>query len=477
MLAPLASGKTRVCHRIGDMGGGTFSSVTELARAVRERDVSSEELVKLHLARIEGVNPRLNAVVTLAPDAALAEARRADEEGAHGAHRGPLHGVPMTIKDSLATAGIVTTAGTPGLRTHVPDDDATVVARLRAAGAILLGKTNTPEITLRFITDNAVYGRTNNPHALERMPGGSSGGAASIVAAGGSPFDIGTDTGGSIRVPSHFCGVAGLKPTAYRVPRTGHIPGLELAMLADLTQVGPIARKVEDLELLLGVLAGVDFRDPDVIPMPLPPSSSVRIESLRAAVYTDNGVTPPTEDTARVILAAAQHLSEAGVRLESARLPGAEHASELWMKLTTSDGGATVARYLESLGTKTMHPFLEWTQRGQDVPTSTYAKTLAEWKAFRRDGLRFLESYDVILCPVNATPAPRHGEPTPFNYTYAYNLLGWPVVVVRCGESAEGLPIGGQIVAHPWREDVALAVARLLESAFGGFRPPKGLDA
>ena len=200
-----------------------YSSVKAIAEAIREKEVSAVEVVQAHLDRIDEVNERLNAVVHLCAERALDEAREADAALARGESKGPLHGVPMTLKDSLDTEGVVTTGGTTGRRDFVPDQDATVTARLRAAGAVLLGKTNTPELTMAGETDNLVYGRTNNPFNLERIPGGSSGGAAAIVCAGGSPFDIGSDTGGSVRMPSHFCGIAGIKPNSGRVPRTGHI--------------------------------------------------------------------------------------------------------------------------------------------------------------------------------------------------------------------------------------------------------------
>jgi amidase len=197
-------------------------------------------------------------------EVALDEARRADDQLMRGEIRGPLHGVPMTIKDSLDTAGVVTTAGTKGRAAYIPNQDATVVARLRDAGAILLGKTNTPELTATGITDNYVYGRTNNPYDVTRTAGGSSGGAAAIIATGGVPFDIGSDTGGSIRMPSHYCGIAGIKPTAGRVPRTGHILSFDIGHIDLLTHIGPLARYVEDLVLLLPIISGVDWYDPSI---------------------------------------------------------------------------------------------------------------------------------------------------------------------------------------------------------------------
>jgi amidase len=212
-----------------------FAPVTELAEAIRAKHVSSLEVVRACLRRIAEVNPTINAVVRLADDAED-RARTADAALAAGAEHGPLHGVPFTIKDSLDTAGLVTTAGTTGWAGRVPGRDATVVARLKAAGGILLGKTNTPEFTWSDETDNLVYGRTNNPYDPERTPGGSSGGPGAIVAAGGSPFDIGSDTGDSIRQPSHVCGIAGIKPTSGRVPRTGHTPSFR-GILESLTQL------------------------------------------------------------------------------------------------------------------------------------------------------------------------------------------------------------------------------------------------
>ncbi len=230
------------------------SSVSSLAHAIQAKQVSSVEVVQACLDRIDEVNPTLNAVVQLAPGATEA-ARAADEALARGDLFGPLHGVPMVIKDSLDTKGVISTGGTKGRENFVPAEDATVVRRLKEAGAILLGKTNTPELTLSFETTNLVYGRTNNPWDTSRTSGGSSGGAAAIVAAAGAPFDIGSDFGGSIRLPAHFCGIAGLKPSAGRVPRTGHIYPFG-GVQDSFQQLGPLARYVEDLALILPLIAG-----------------------------------------------------------------------------------------------------------------------------------------------------------------------------------------------------------------------------
>src|SRR2546426_3819020 len=342
-----------------------YASATTLARAIRAKEISSAEVVHAYLQRIEAVNPQLNAVVQLRAEAAQAEARAADAALARGQLLGPLHGVPMTIKDSLDTAGVITTGGAKGRATLVPEQDATVVARLRAAGAILLGKTNTPELTLSGETDNLVYGRTNNPYDVSRTPGGSSGGAGAILAAGGSVLDIGSDTGGSIRLPAHFCGIAGIKPTSGRVPRTGHIVPFGMGAVDALTQLGPMARYVEDLILTLPIIAGVDWRDPAIVPMPLGDPKAVNITGLRIAMYTDNGIMSPTPETAAAVRAAATALAEPGASVEEDRPAVLERTADLADSLSGGDGRAWVRRLLRQAGTVEMHPLLR--QRFDEV--------------------------------------------------------------------------------------------------------------
>jgi amidase len=471
--ANLESQERGEVRRGSTMNGWIHASAAYTARAIQAGEVSSVEVISAYLERIDAINPRLNAVVQTTAEVALQRAREADMALARGVVWGPLHGVPMTIKDSFETAGVVTTAGTKGLESYTPARDASVVARLRSAGAILLGKTNVPEITLHFTTDNYVYGRTNNPYDPARIPAGSSGGAAAIVAACGSSFDIGSDTGGSIRIPAHFCGIAGLKPTAGRVPRTGHIPFLEFGATEAFTQVGPLARWVEDLTLILSIITGPDGVDPAVVPMPLRDPASVELKALRVTYYSDIGLAPPpSAETSVAVQDATAALAEVGASVREAYPPGVDNAPSLWFEIFVADGGAGVRRLLEKLGTKRMHPFIEWTQQGEDLPSSEYSQLLVRWNQLLSDALAFFENYDVIICPVNATPATLHGEPTPFKYTYLYNLLGWPVAVVRCATSPEGLPIGVQIVARPWREDVALAVAGFFENTFGGWQEP-----
>jgi amidase len=314
-----------------------YLSATDLARAIRQRKVSAEEVINAYLQRIEAINPKINAIVQLTADTAREQAREADVALAHGKSKGPLHGVPMTIKDLFETAGVICAAGTQGRATFVPTQDATVVARLRTAGAILLGKTNVSEVGFAPETDNLVYKWTDNPYDRSRTPGGSSGGEAAIIAAGGSPLGIGSDAGGSIRLPCHFCGIAGLKPTSGRVPRTGNIPPPGGA-LDTLWQPGPMARFVEDLILTLPIIAGVDGRDPGIIPMPLGDPRTVNLKSLRVALYTDNGILPPTPATATTVQTAAKALSDAGLMVEEARPAGIEQSFDLFWGLVAADG-------------------------------------------------------------------------------------------------------------------------------------------
>lgn len=454
-----------------------FRSATALAGMIRAGEVSSVEVVEACLARIDQVNPRINAVVRLAGDA-LDRARVADAALARGEVAGPLHGVPFTIKDSLDTAGVITTAGTVGWARRVPTRDATVVARLRAAGGILLGKTNTPEFTWSDETDNDVYGRTSNPYDLDRTPGGSSGGPGAIVAAGGSPFDIGSDTGDSIRQPSHVCGIAGLKPTSGRVPRTGHWPGFE-GILESLTQLGPMARRVEDLALLLPIIAGPDGEDPHVAPVPLGDPSAVAVDRLRVAVFTDNGIRTPTPATVEAVEAAAEALVAAGAQVERRLPPGLRDAWEAWDALIHADGWAWLRRLIAAAGTPGMGSYD--TRTGWLTPSAPLAgpdltALVERADAIRSRLLRWMQGTDLLLCPAMPQPAIRHGESTAswFGDTYSdvHNLTGWPAVVVRGGTSPEGLPIGVQLVAQPWREDVALAGAGVVEAASGGWRPP-----
>jgi amidase len=443
--------------------------------------VSSQEAVEACLERIAAVNPRINAVVALADDA-LDRARAADAlAAAEQEPLPPLHGVPFTIKDSIDTAGLVTTAGSVGWRARVPERDATVVARLRAAGGILVGKTNTPEFTWSDETDNDLFGRTNNPYDLERTPGGSSGGAAAIVAAGGVPFDIGSDTGDSIRQPAHVCGIAGLKPTSGRVPQTGAWPSFA-GIAGSLQQLGPLARRVDDLALILPIIAGPDGEDPRVPPVTsgLGGPDDIDIPSLRVVAFTDNGLRTPTPETVRTVEAAATALEAAGAHVEWQVPPGIGDAWDTWDRLIRNDGFAWLHRLIEGAGTAGWGSYATrgWIDPRPPVPGDELSALLEHADLVRSRLLHWFSGTgaDAIVCPAMPQPAIRHGDSNAawFGDTYSdvHNLTGWPAAVVRGGTSDEGLPIGVQLVARPWREDVALAAARVVEDGSGGWRPP-----
>lgn len=456
----------------------TSSGAAELIALQRRREVSAAEVVASHLERIEAVNPALNAVVQLRADAARAEAENADAALARGDERWPLHGLPLTVKDCFAVAGLPATNGTLGRAGSVPDQDDVVVSRLRRAGAIVLGKTNCPELLLAFETDNLVYGRTNNPYALDRTPGGSSGGEAAIVAAGGSPLGLGSDSGGSIRVPAHFCGIVGLKPTHGRVPIASTVSPT-LGVMSRLRSIGPLARSVADLALALPVLAGPDRRDPWTLPVELRDPEQVDVSRLRVAWFGDDGMIHPSPEIQEAVRSAAGALASAGAEVEEARPQGFEKAFDIYTGATAADGGAAPRAALRMLGTTETSPLLESMLRRlaeRETSVAGLNAHLVAWDLLRGSMLAFMAGYDVVLCPVAATAALRHGETSDrleaFGYAFAFNLTGWPVVTLRAGTSAEGLPIGVQVAAAPWHEDVALAAAAQIEQRSRGFAPP-----
>jgi amidase len=344
----------------------------------------------------------------------------------------------------------------------------------------MLGKTNLPEFAVAFEADNLVYGRTNNPYDLLRTPGGSSGGEAAIIASAGSPLGLATDAAGSIRWPAHCCGIAGIKPTRGRVPLTGAFPPA-VGTIGPLWHAGTMARFVEDLVLTLPIISGVDWHDPAVVNMPLDDPRTVDLKSLRVAFHTDNGIISPTPETAQVVRTMATALSQMGMVVEEARPYGIEQSYEIVRDLFAADGGAGMQQLLQLTGTAEPSPLLlklAGILHPYALSTAAFGGLLARWDMFRAAMLSFLEQYDVILCPVNTAPALPHGttfdeDKLPgFSYTMTYNLTGWPAVVVRGGTSPDGLPIGVQVVARPWREDVALAVAQQIETISGGWQRP-----
>ena len=456
-----------------------FKSVTELATLIRTKDVSVHEVVMAHIRQIEAVNPALNAVVCNRFDQARREASLADDKRLAGAALRPLHGVPCTIKDSLDTAGTVTTYGTRGRREFVPQRDATVVRRLRAEGAIVLGKSNTPEFTLGGEMDNPVYGHTNNPHDLSRTPGASSGGAGAIIAAGGSPFDLGSDTGGSIREPANFCGIVGLKPTFGRVPRTGHAVSFGTGAVDFLTQVGPMARTVADLGLLLPIIMGPDGVDPTVVPLGLGDYRAVDMKGLRVAIYIEGGMVAPDAAIGAAVKLAGEALAAQGAIVTWAEPEPLGRAGELHRWVSQAGQMAWLQELLDEAGTvelgENLQRVLVGARAAENPPLDV---VLREIGRFQAEMWRFMQDYDLILCPVESTVALPHGytlqaeNRTGWGHMGAYNLTGWPAGSVPVSWTAEGLPVGVQVVGRPWREDVVLGGMGALESWFGAYRRP-----
>jgi amidase len=451
-----------------------FKSASEMARMIRAKSISAEELVKAHLTRIAQVNGALNAVCQVDEKGALTAAREADAALARGEQIGPLHGVPITIKDSFDTKGIISTGGTSGRREFMPTKDATAVARLRAAGAIILGKTNVPELTLSYETNNQIYGRANNPYDLTRTCGGSSGGAGAILAVGGSALDLGSDTAGSIRIPAHFCGIAGLKPTFGRVSRAGHIlpPG---GVVGQWTHVGPMARYVEDLALMLSVIVGEDPADPDTVPASFEAPSPLELRSLRVAYFTENGHSAASAPLRETVGLAIEVLKSEGLKCEQARPNGFGAGAKISRFLNAADGGEYYKRLLQRHGTTTPDPsttsFLNALTNGV-ASGREYSMVLLDWAALKEASLKFMERFDILICPPCSGTAPKHGQSSSLDYSYCsfFNLLGWPAAVVRAGKTAEGLPVGVQIVGRPWREKQVLAMARRIEEKLGGWK-------
>ena len=452
-------------------------SITAIAEAVREKRITAVELAEHTLARIDAVNADLNAVVSTNPELTLKYAAQADAEIADGKSVGPLHGVPMTIKDSLDTFDFVTTWGTQGRAAFRPGRDAAVVARLRRAGAILVGKTNTPEFTLAFQTDNNLFGPTNNPYDLTRTPGGSSGGAAALIASRAIPFDIGTDTGGSIRLPAHFCGIAGLKPTSGRVPCSGNALPSE-GLWAPLSQPGPMTRFAQDLSLLLDIIEGPDLFDPNVRIAPKLQAKDIDPKSLRIGFHLSNGLSAPTLAIQAALQRVVDKLANQGMDVQEHRPDGIEMTPLIFSRLLAADDHETVLGLLEQSNTETPSLAIasNLSQPKPGFSAAELCNILAIWDGFKSAMLKSFATLDVLMCPVNARTAIAHGQAEDlldYSYTMTYNLTGWPSVVIPCGLDEAGLPIGVQLIAAPFREAQCLALAEFIQSELAFFPLPR----
>jgi amidase len=478
-----------------------FSGATEIAAAIRLRRVSALEVLEAYLNRIEKYNPALNAICTLDEAGARAAARRADDALARGELLGPLHGVPMTIKDALETAGLRTTGGYPPLSNHVPMKDATAVARLRAAGAVLVGKTNVPPLSADGRADNPIFGRTNNPWNLERTPGGSTGGGAAAVAAGLSAFDVGSDLAASVRVPAHWCGLFALKPTEGRVPNTGHIPEVPGTphALRHMNTLGPLARSVDDLGTILKVIAGPDDSDWETAPAPLDDVPAPPLRSLKFSWCTQFASETPSRETAQAIAGLAKKLADLGAKVEERNPAGFDFgdAWETWGEIVIAERVVTqgeaarerVEKLKASLGDL---PVARGAAKGARAGVADYMIALT-----RRDRLigaleAFFGGYDAWLCPVAYGPAIGHvpfgtpvdvdGRKVPYflattAFTCPFNLTGHPAVVLPLAITQEGLPIGVQVLGRRWSEPALLALAQQLSLLTGPFRCPPGFTS
>ena len=432
-----------------------------MGELVAAREVSPVELVTAHFEQIERINPALNAVVDLLAETALASARKAENRLMAGLPRGPLEGVPFSVKDSIDVAGVKTTAGTLGRRNAEPAAlNATLVDRLCQAGGIPIAKTNLPDLLFSFETDNLIYGRTNNPYDGNRTPGGSSGGESALIAACGSPLGLGSDAAGSVRLPAAFCGIASIKPTSGRLPRTGHVPPAG-SWIEALWQIGPMARFTEDLVLamqLLGYEDDADFTAPPVELLAVPEIDKYGSPSYRQWFCECR------PEVANAVEQCARFFADQGLVVEPCRPPGVEDAYELELALLGADGADGIDDYLKTVGSCQTHPLLNGFldhMRPHRATVAQFAKRWQQWDEYRANLRTFFHRYDAILCPVYTQTALPHGGSLieenfrGFSYTMAWNVAGAPAATVRCA-THEGLPVNVQVVTKPWRDLLAL---------------------
>jgi amidase len=454
-----------------------FAPAYELARSVREREISSRELLEVFVSRVERLNGSVNAVVTLDVERARTAADRADDALARGARVGPLHGLPVTIKDAIETEGIRSTGGAVELTDHVPTVDAPVVSRVKAAGAIVFAKTNVPRWSGDLQTYNEIFGTTNNPWSFDRVPGGSSGGAATSVACGFTSFEIGTDIGGSVRIPSHCCGVFGLKPSFGVVPQRGYLDHVGGGTTdADINVFGPIARSARDLDLLLDVVAGPLAPDAVAWRLELPPARFDAPAGARIGVWFDVDDAPIDREYRALLGAAADRLADAGARVEETR--------------PTVNFGEQVDLFSRMI-LPAISPSLD--PEHQEVLSGSYRqwlRTEEQRTSLRGVWAEWFEDHDLLLCPVMGVPAFEHQQDHDFmtrsvtingqrrGYTELVSwagligITGHPSAVPPIGRTAAGIPVGMQMVGGYLRDRDATAGARIAETVIGGFTPP-----
>jgi len=462
------------------------ATIAETTRAIREKRISPVEVTGEHLDRIAMLHPKLNAFVHADADEPRNQARAAEEAVMQEDALGPLHGIPVTVKSCIDVAGWSAAAGSLLRKDYVAAVDAPLVARLKAAGAILLGTTNTPEYLMAYETDNLLSGKTSNPWDVARSSGGSSGGEAAAIAAGCSMGGVGSDGGGSVRVPAHFCGICALKPTPGRIPSTGHFPPGGGAF-GWLGVVGPMARTLADVRILFEVLAGPEAGDPCSAPVPLRAVSEENLRGMRVGVLESDALGDATPETKEAVERAAKILSDQGFAVERKKLTGLDRALELWWYFFGPVIGDMIrqgATGQEELLSPMLREFVAITTAEKEMNYDEFVSACSERDRLRADLLRQMEDVDVLLSPVASGPAFRHGEGTwrrgerecyldTMRLSQWLNLAGFPGGTVPLVKSREGLPIGVQVIGRPWEEELVLAVAEKVEEGRGTWeRPP-----
>lgn len=445
----------------------TELTIVEAARLISQGDLSPVMLTQAYLDRIERLEPQLGSFITLTAQAALEQAQAVEDELRRGHTRGPLHGIPLALKDLFETAGIRTTAGSKILSGYTPVRDATVVQKLKAAGAILLGKLNLYEWALKPNNDNPFFGSCWNPWDLERDPGGSSGGAGAALAASLCLGALGTDTGGSVRIPAALCGVVGLKPTYGRISTHGVLP-----LSWHLDHVGPMARHVADVALLLQLLAGYDPADPWSVDRPTgsyyPLDSDIR--RMRIALAQDDSIGQADEEVLAAVTQAAEILQQLGAAVTPLALPQLQTARQMNGIILISDAAQIHRDRLQQQPEEFSPQVLESLQYGAMLPATEYAQARYIQAHLRREFETLFHQYDLLLTPTTPTVAPRRGEPEAAapaltSFTAPFNLIGFPALSIPCGFDRAGLPIGLQLVARPWAEPDLLQTAYAYEQA------------
>src|SRR5712664_261770 len=465
------------------MQTSTFPTLQQIAEGIRSKEFSPIEIVDAHLTRIESCESKLNAFVHLDPPEARVQASLAQSSILRGDPVGPLHGVPLTIKSCIDVAGWPAPAGSLLRKEYLPQLDAPLVTRLKAAGAILLGNTNTPEFLMAYETNNLLKGRTSNPWNVAYSAGGSSGGEAAAIASGCSAGGVGSDGGGSIRVPAHFCGICGLKPTPGRIPATGHFPP-GVGAFSWIGVVGPMARTIADVRALFEVMAGPDPGDALSAPVPLRTVNDAQLKGLRVGVLESNALGKVDAETHAALQKAANDLAAQGFVVEPMRLEGLECAIELWWFFF---GPAIAHLFKPSVAgheDKLSRIFSEY-MRFAETPVTLDAllSACAERDLLRAKILRQMRDVPILLSPVSTTTAFRHGEGTwrpglkqcyrdTMRFSQWLNLTGFPGATVPVSVSADGLPIGVQVVGRPHEEELVLAVAEKIETARGPWQAP-----